>query len=455
MTPVTNTLTAVCIAAALAVSATPAGAADTADAAKLKALEQKLEQSLRMIEALQDKVKSLEGSAAAKSAPANTAAAAEQSARLDSLERQVSQLGSGLASRSSSDDGLPVHGFADVGMRRSGENNAVFGKGNKGAAVGLFDLYLSPQFGDHVKALVELAVEVDRDGGAAIDLERLQAGYAFNDALTAWIGRFHTPYGYWNTAFHHGAQIQTSILRPRFLDFEDKGGILPTHTVGGWLTGALNVGPARVGYDAYAGNAPHIEGATPTAPSLLRRGELNMRAAGSGSHQTSTGFNLWVSPRSLSALRIGLHGLRANVADDLANNTRLNMLGGYGVFIDDNWEVLGEYYHFRNRDLSGASGTHGSNASYLQAGYNFGRVTPFARAERTRLDQTDNYFGSQLFGRSYDRFALGMRYDLNAKSALKFELNRTRQKDLVAADGITAAPDDSYIEALMQFSFRF
>lgn len=447
-----KTILAACVASALGAAAVPAGAADTADAARLKELEKKLEQSMRMIEALQDKVNRLEGGAAAR--PGH-AAADEQGARLENLERQVSQLGSGMVSRTGAEDGLPLHGFADVGMFRSGENNAVYGRGNKGFMVGSLDLYLTPQFGDRVKALVETVIEVDRDGSAVVDLERVQAGYTFSDALTAWIGRFHTPYGYWNTAFHHGAQIQTSILRPRFLDFEDKGGILPAHTVGGWLTGVLDAGPVRVGYDAYAGNAPHIEGAAPSAPSLLRMGELNMKAAGSGSHRTSSGFNAWFTPKSQSSLRLGVHGLRANVADDLGNDTRVGMLGAYGVWIDDDWEVLGEYYHFQNRDLSGGTGRRGSNAWYLQAGYNFGLATPFARLERTRLDQNDNYFASQLSGRSYDRLALGMRYELNQKSALKFELNRTRQKDLVAADGITPAPDDAFIEALMQFAIRF
>ena len=68
------------------------------------------------------------------------------------------------------------------------------------------------------------------------------------------------------------------------------------------------------------------------------------------------------------------------------------------------------------------------------------------RLEKTKLDQNDNYFASQASGRSYTRYALGVRYELNPQSALKLELNRTKQPDL---------PGGDYSEALFQYSIRF
>ncbi|HLA33442.1 MAG TPA: hypothetical protein VJ001_01095, partial [Rhodocyclaceae bacterium] len=245
----------------LAISTAPATVLAT-DADSIKALEKKLEQSMRMnerslqlIEELSAKVKQLEqANATARSSQAAPVQAVMQSVpneKIDELERQVTQLTSGL-SRRSDDAGLPIHGFADVGLGRSSEDNLVAGRQRRGFNVGSFDLYMTPQFGDRVKTLIELIFEVN-DGELATDLERLQIGYAFNDAATVWLGRFHTPYGYWNTAFHHGAQIQTSVSRPVFLDFEDKGGILPSHTTGVWLNGGLPLGPGKLGYDGYIG----------------------------------------------------------------------------------------------------------------------------------------------------------------------------------------------------------
>lgn len=416
----------------------PAAAADPAESARIRELEKKLERSMQMIEELSGKVRQLEQANAGNSGSA-------QNARIDELQKQVGDLTT-ANSRRGSDDGLPVHGFADVGLRHSNENNAAYGKGTKGFAVGSFDLYLTPQFGDRVKTLVELLFEVDRDGGLETDLERAQIGYTVGDSLVAWLGRFHTPFGYWNTAFHHGQQIQTSPIRPRFLDFEDAGGILPAHTTGIWLTGSLPFAGNKFGYDAYVGNAPRIHDIDPATG----RGTLNMKMSGSDRFFPTAGFNVSLRPGSLPDLTLGLHGQRGRIRDDLGNETRLNMFGGYGVFNNDKWEVMSEYYRFRNRDLSGNTGTHGSSAWYAQAGYNLGTYTPYARFEKTRLDQTDNYFLAQASGRSYRRTALGLRYDVNNTAAIKLELNRTRQGDL----GLNVA-DDNYTEARFQYAIRF
>jgi len=142
-----------------------------------------------------------------------------------------------------------MHGFADVGAGTT--TNGV----RKGFTVGSLDFYLNPQLGERTKALIELNTEVDAEGGVGVDLERLQLGYTFSDSATAWLGRFHTPYGYYNTGFHHGQQIATSLRRPRFLEFEDKGGILPAHTVGAWLTGAIRAGDGKFTYDLTAATA--------------------------------------------------------------------------------------------------------------------------------------------------------------------------------------------------------
>lgn len=408
--------------------------AESPEAARIRELEKKLERSMQLIEDLSKKVQHLERSSVAPTAPAQ--------GKLDELQQQIHEIAVARSSRAG-DDSLPVHGFADIGMVSSGQNNPTDGRGNKGFTVGSLDLYLTPQFGDRVKALVELVFEVDGDT-TILDLERAQIGYSFSDAATGWLGRFHTPYGYWNTAFHHGQQIQTSVTRPRFLDFEDAGGILPAHTVGTWLTGSLPMAGNKLGYDVYWGNSPRIQSNT-----------LDMKMSGHSSHYPSLGFNVALRPADVRDLTVGLHGLRAKVQGENANavltsETRLSMLGAYAVFQNDNWELMSEYYRFRNRDLMNATGTHGSSAWYAQAGYTFNALTPYARLERTRLDQMDGYFADQTSGRSYRRVTAGLRYDLDPKAALKFEFNRTRKEDL----GL-GVPDDKFSEARVQYSIRF
>ncbi len=435
------------------------------DSARIRDLERRLEQSIKLIEDLSTKVKRLEAGTApaAASAPASaagsTAAApaasaasaapaasaaqiASQQARIDSLELSVSQLGATAASNTVL--GIPLHGFADVG---GGVAKGIGGAAGKGFSVGSMGLYLTPQFSSRVKGLAELVFEIGRDGALATDLERLQLGYTFNDNATLWMGRVHTPYGYWNTAFHHGQQIATSLRRPQFIDFEDKGGILPAHMVGPWLTGSVPSQSGKWRYDLFAGNSPRIDLDANQTPGS---GTLNPNNAGSTNHYLMQGFN--TSYQWRNGLRLGLHGLRANVRDNsLAPSTAgLRMLGGYAVYDANDWEVIAEYYGFRNTNLISTTGaplgTFSSSAGFVQAGKNFGLWTPYVRAERTVLNQNDLYFAQQASGRSYGRGAIGLRYDLDPKAAVKFELSSTRQS-------VAGTPNSTDLR--LQYSIRF
>lgn len=424
---------------------------------RIDELEKKLEQSLKQIEQLSTEVSRLRGAQPAAAAPSATAPAvaqsapqvAQQAAKIEELERQVAQIYEANSARRGLKLGsLPLHGFADIGLGRSGEAN-TFRTGAKGFNVANFSLYLTPEFGDRVKGLVELLFEVDRDGSVAVDLERLQLGYTFSDAATLWGGRFHTPYGVWNTAFHHGAQIQTSLSRPRFLEFEDRGGILPAHTVGAWLTGTLPTSSMRFNYDIYVGNSPDIRtDAAAPAPS----GVLNPRAGGDEHFSMTTGFRAEIAPRgALDGLKVGVHAMRSNVHDEPRTfQTRLLTYGPFVTYNSDQWEVLAELYKFRNRDVSGATGSQGSSAWYAQAGYNMGRTTPYVRAERAWLNQTDNYFAALNSGRSYDTTSLGLRFDLASNVALKFEAGRTTLRGVRVGGA-----DDRYNEFRTQFAIRF
>src|SRR5258708_39136497 len=222
---------AIALGVALSAASLPA-AADAVSDAKLDALQKKLDQSMKMIEALGARVKELEGHAS--NGPVAAAAPAPSPQRLDAVEQKVAQIETANATRQSDDSGLPIHGFADVNV---GNHNLYFPYA-KGTNVGSLDFYLAPKLGDRVVALAELIFETGPDGHVGTDLERFQIGYQFNDQATVWVGRFHTPYGYVNTALHHGVWLADALRRPKFVNFEDKGGVMPAHTTGVWVTGA-------------------------------------------------------------------------------------------------------------------------------------------------------------------------------------------------------------------------
>jgi hypothetical protein len=355
----------------------------------------------------------------------STAGDAALKARIDALEKNVADLSNSVA-KVPTDTGLPLHGFIDVGYASTKDKAPSYDK--SGFKLGTFDIYLTPRFGDKVKGLIELAFEFDREGGLGTDLERMQLGYELADTTTLWAGRFHTPYGYWNTAFHHGAQIQTSITRPRFIAFEDQGGILPAHTVGTWLNSKLDTSLGRVNIDIYAGNS-----------GSLRDGTLDYNASGYDRAAYRAGFNLGLSPKAIPGLSFGIHALSDKVNSYNATPTQngeiqVQVSGGYLYYESDKFEVISEYYAFNNTDLFGNARTNRSTASFLQVGYQlFDRTTVFGRFERADLSTNDPYFtlmnlnagtGGTSFGSSYHQSTLGVRYDLDPRSALKLQLEQ-------------------------------
>jgi hypothetical protein len=360
-------------------------------------------------------------------------AAGDSNERLTSVEHEIAEIAAGNAGRRDG-EGLPLHGFADVG---AGTHNPIHPE-RRGATVGSVDFYLTPQLGERTKALMELNFEVDEAGDLTADLERAQLGYQFADSVTAWLGRFHTPYGYYNTAFHHGHQIAIALRRPRFIQFEDQGGILPAHTVGLWLTGASRTQAGRFTYDIYVGNAQDVI-----------NGAIEMNTAGGLRGGAIAGGNIGLAlDGALAGMKIGASAFTVKVHDDLmgGNLTRVNNYGVYAVYDTDLWENILEYYAFDNMDLSGTSGSHRSDAGFVQLAYRMNRLTPYVRYERASLEQTDNFFAAQQFGNSYYRESLGVRFDLDLASALKLEFAQTHLTDRAI---------EQYNEALMQYAIRF
>ena len=425
---------------------------------RIKLLERRLETSVRLIEQLSARVNELE-KRARTATPAQAASTAATSASapsgepasptVESLQEDVNQINDSLSKRGT-DLGLPVHGFADVRAAQSSREDPLRLKGFNG---GTLDLYLTPQFGDRVRSLIEIAIEYEPDGkGSIVDMERLQLGYTVSDELTLWMGRFHTPFGLWNTAFHHGANLQTSIYRPRFIEFEDQGGIIPAHSVGFWASGKLDLGAARLTYDGYLSNGPSI-----------RNRELDFNPFTDDTPGKMVGLNAGIQPGgALRGLTMGLHGFTSKVAtftnaDAIFDETSLRMAGAYAAYDANDWEIFAEYYRFFDTDvLTGRR--HTSNAGFVHAGRSFGQWTPYVRYERAALDAGDVYFSSQRQGRSYTRYVVGSRYALDARSSVKLELSDTDEARLTQLDelgGIVLVPRAKFRRAAFQYSIAF
>ena len=433
-------VTALCLAG-LGHSLVSHAAAD--DTGRIAVLEQKLDESLRLIGELSARVHELEartaegGPAVAAAASGAAVAPATQPAtaqRLAVVEQTVSQMVAS-AGQHADDSGMPLHGFADVGI---GNHNPAFSQ-YQGAEIGSLDFFLTPRLGSRTRALFELNFEVGADSSVGVDLERAQIGYQVGDSATVWVGRFHTPYGYYNTAFHHGQQIATSLRRPRFIEFEDHGGIMPAHTVGLWLTGSERIGDEKLTYDVYAGNGQRIV-----------NGILDMNNAGNTHGSSIVGGNLGLLlSGALDGLKIGVDAFQTRIEDQGQSPsyfTQVKSYGTYAAYDTDSWEGIAEFDVFHDQDLTGHTGSHTSDAGFVQIGYRGGRYTPYTRYERGAFQRSDHFFAAQTNGSSYVRDALGLRFDLDLVSALKLEIAQTRLTDRVVR---------SFDEIFMQYAIRF
>ena len=241
--------------------------------------------------------------------------------------------------------------------------------------VGSLDFYLAPELSERTRALFELNFKVGTTGDLVTALERAQLGYQFGDAATLWLGRFHTPYGYYNTAFHHGQQISTSLRRPQVVQFETTGGVMPAHTVGLWLAGAPRTDAGRFTYDVYVGNAPRIAA-----------GVLDSNNAGNPHGDAIYGGNFGFLPAALDGFKVGVSAFTAKIEDNVLptnNRTHVNNYGVYAVYDTDRWENMAEYYWFDNKDLSGSTGNH--RARWASSSSPTARARGFlTRATRTR-----------------------------------------------------------------------
>src|SRR5690349_14003186 len=162
---------------------------------------------------------------------------------------------------------LKISGFADVDFSATDLHGASGGFGaqtllgaHSGFALGQYVLHLSSALSPKVTVFSELSMTARSDAGTGTppatgfntEVERIIIRYDLNDRFKLSFGRYHTPINYWNTAFHHGAWLQTTIARPDMVAFG--GRFIPVHFVGAQSEGSVPSGTLGMGYNLGIGN---------------------------------------------------------------------------------------------------------------------------------------------------------------------------------------------------------
>ncbi len=268
------------------------------------------------------------------------------------------------------------------------------------------------------------------------EFERFQLGWLFKDNLF-WLGRFHNPIGYWNTQYHHGAYLQPSISRPSTLEFEEHGGILPTHQAGLLVEGTFDFHEREMGYALALATGPEFTGELES---------WDVLSPGSGSRDTSATLNLYRDFDPENARRLGLFINYTEIPASTIGVSAIEQMstGFYGSWGNAPWRWHGStlYVHNQLERSIGAQSDAFFNA-YLQAEYErSSTLTLYGRIELTVSDSGDEYLA--LFPKFIgDRLIGGIRYDIFEQSALKLEIsgNRMHRED--------------FLEVRLQWSFMF
>ncbi len=340
-----------------------------------------------------------------------------------------------------------LNGFADVSYTAT-EMGGATGGSNNGFSLGHLDFYVAEQLSDRMDMLAELVTELD-DGEAITDLERLQISYALNNHHKVRAGRFHNLLGYWNLAYHHGAQLHTTIGRPFFLEFEDEHGVLPMHMVGLWWDSRFSTDAGNVRLGVMFGNGAALSGDLSVTPELL---ELDPGSGSDPDNQKAVSANLSFSPAALEGLQVGLFGqtgtvLITDTGGPLDDEIDQIIWGVDVAYLSDRVEFLGEYYAWQHENL--ASVSTDTVGWYTQLGYRVKeQVMPYVRY--STLDaESDPYFDAigvttPAVDRETTVTVVGIRFDIDYRTALKAEY-RAIDDDF----------DGSYNEAAAQWAFSF
>jgi hypothetical protein len=321
--------------------------------------------------------------------------------------------------------------FSDVTFSDSGVDGE-----NSQFALGALDFYGTAKVDDKTRIFIEYVFE-NSDDGLITDLERLWIARTISDELTVGLGRFHSPLGYWNRTYHHGAILQDTVSRPFFLDFEDGvGAILPTHIIGLLTTGNIALPSGDLNYEAYIANGPSIDTSIPITDGR----EIEINDSGDPNSNKSIGFRTTYAPGSVD-LSVSFFTMVNTVAD--TGNAGADLISQRISGVDLNYQtgdlnLIAEYYNLRNKDEMGSLGTQTGTAYYIQLGYQF--ITDWKISVRheaiSTKEENDRYF-KELGVKDASHNVVAVRFDLDDTNALKLEVNRSNPDD--SADEDTTA----------------
>lgn len=252
------------------------------------------------------------------------------------------------------------------------------------------------------------------------ELARLHAGWQLNSKNSLSVGKFHNLQGYWNTQFHHGGYLQTTIDKPGVVG---DSAPLPLHYVGVQVEGKLSQwGEGLLNYSLGVGKGAVMKDEL-VSPDIVGRGKLG---------NLSLGLRLAYILDETSPTQIGAFFARNVIPVEDSSWTGITQDVG-GVFA--NWEsdpfrVIAELYVFSDKLEGGGATASGSFLhGYVQGEYRFApRSTVVIRLEDSG-GANDDPLLALLPNFVLNKQLIGLRYDVTRNQAVKIEASRVERQD--------------------------
>jgi hypothetical protein len=339
---------------------------------------------------------------------------------------------------------LKISGFSDINFAASNLHGANGGFGaatmlnaHTGFQEGQFALHFSSALSQRVSFFGELSFTARPDAGTGTpaapgfnaEVERAAIRFSQSDYLKVSFGRYHTPINYWNTAFHHGQWLQTTISRPEMTQFG--GSFIPVHFVGTLVEGVVPGKGLNLNYNLGLGNG--------RSTAISRSGDF-----GDINGHRAWLANVFMRPDKLYALQVGGSVYRDEISPATGLASREWIQAGHVVWHSEKPELIAEFANVTHTPVGGTGVSSNSQAFYAQAGYRLpGEKTwkPYYRFEHLHVPRSDAIFRAlpSFFGST-----TGLRYDLTTFAALKLEYRYYNRRGLTAIHG-----------AFSQVSFTF
>lgn len=324
---------------------------------------------------------------------------------------------------------LRIRGFGDVSL--VGGSRQAYPPTNQLAqttsfALGQLDLFTTSDISDKFKFISEIVFEGGPDNiygvytgtvnAFTVDVERYLIQYSYNDYFNISVGRWHTGIGYYNTAYHHSTWLQTTTGRPLLFQFEDRGGILPIHTVGVTATGLIPSGPLGLHYIAEAGNGR--ESRTPLTAEPVQN-EVD------DSNHKAFNFGVFARPERLRGLQTGFSVYHDILTPQNSNRIEETIMAMHAVVVRSNYEWLNEAMVIRH-SIIGESKVYNTPGFYSQISRQFGSFRPYLRYQYINAARTEPVFPDVGLNEGP---SAGIRFDASEFVALKFQYDYTVQRN--------------------------